>query len=60
LNSLLNAWYARVYEVTRVSSSDPLILIGAPALLATLTMLSCYVPARRALRIDPVSALRQE
>jgi len=60
LTGVLNAWYARVYEVTRVSSSDPLILIGTPALLAGLTMLSCYLPARRALRIDPVSALRED
>jgi macrolide transport system ATP-binding/permease protein len=60
LSGLLNAWYVRVYEVTRASSSDPLILVGTPALLAGLTMLSCYLPARRALRIDPVSALRED
>jgi predicted permease len=60
LSGVLNAWYARIYEVTRASSSDPMILVGAPALLAGLTMLSCYLPARRALRIDPVSALREE
>src|SRR5262249_19562874 len=51
LTSILNAWYARVYEITRASSSDPLILIGTPVALATLTMIACYIPARRALRI---------
>jgi predicted permease len=60
LTGILNAWYAQLYEITRTSTSDPLILIGTPLLLSILTMLSCYIPARRAIRIDPVSALRQD
>jgi predicted permease len=60
ITRILNASFAQVYEVTRTSTSDPLILIGAPALLAALTMISSCVPAHRALQIDPVSALRQE
>ena len=60
LTGMLNAWYASIHEITRASASDPLILIGTPLLLSILTMLSCYIPARRAIRIDPVSALRQD
>lgn len=39
---------------------DPRLILGAPALLAGLAMLACYVPARRSAKIDPLMALREE
>jgi ABC-type antimicrobial peptide transport system permease subunit len=56
----LGFWLESMTELTETSSSDPMLVIGAPVLLGTLTMLSCYLPARRATRIDPLMSLRQE
>jgi macrolide transport system ATP-binding/permease protein len=47
-------------EAFKVGTDDPRLLIGAPVLLAAVTMLACYVPARRSAQIDPLKALREE
>jgi predicted permease len=41
-----------------VGPADPLTLAGVAAILLTTTILACLVPARRAMRVDPVQALR--
>ncbi|MBZ5586272.1 MAG: ABC transporter permease, partial [Acidobacteriia bacterium] len=43
-----------------VKPRDPAIFIGTAALLAAVTLLACYIPARRAARLDPMKSLRYE
>lgn len=56
----LSGFLAEVARIAGSSTSDPLLLAGAPLLLAALAMAACYVPARKSMRIDPAVTLRQE
>ena len=43
-----------------VDQSDPLTLLGVSGVLLIAAVVACYIPARRAVRIDPVDCLRTE
>jgi len=48
---------SQLYGVTTL---DPLTLISIPLLLLVAALLACWLPARRAARVDPMEALRHE
>jgi ABC-type antimicrobial peptide transport system permease subunit len=44
----------------QISPTDPLTFVAVAAVVSGLTIVACYVPARRAARIEPMKALRSE
>lgn len=44
----------------QVSPADPIALLVASALLGAAALVACFVPARRAMRVSPITALRTE
>jgi len=47
-------------QIYGVRPFDPLVLLAVMAMLAGIALLACAVPARRAMRVDPIVALRYE
>jgi predicted permease len=47
-------------QLVQVSPSDPITLVAASVVLVVSAALGCFIPARRAMRVDPVVALRHE
>jgi putative ABC transport system permease protein len=43
-----------------VQARDPLSFVLGPVLLGTVAVLACWIPARRATRVDPVTVLRED
>jgi putative ABC transport system permease protein len=57
LTRLLSGWLGWLYQV---KPTDPVTFIGVPILLSAVALLACYIPARRATKLDPMETLRHE
>jgi ABC-type antimicrobial peptide transport system permease subunit len=54
-------WFTRLFKglLFGVSAADPMTFAGVAAGILVVSAISCYLPARRAVRADPLLALKQ-
>jgi putative ABC transport system permease protein len=57
LTRLLSGWLGWLYQV---KPTDPVTFIGVSLLLSAVAFLACYIPARRATKLEPMETLRHE
>ena len=57
LTRLLSGWLGWLYQV---KPTDPVTFIGVSLLLSAVALLACYIPARRATKLQPMETLRHE
>jgi ABC-type lipoprotein release transport system permease subunit len=47
-------------QLYRVTATDPITFVTMPALLVATAMAATWIPARRAMKVDPMETLRHE
>jgi putative ABC transport system permease protein len=56
----LNRFIAQHFWIYHVKTTDPLTYAAVTLVLVSVALLACYIPARRATNVDPMTALRHE
>ncbi|MBP1597918.1 MAG: efflux pump, inner rane subunit [Acidobacteria bacterium] len=57
---VLARFFVSEFRLNEVGSSDPATLVAVCLLLTLVALLACYIPARRAARMNPLTSLRYE
>jgi ABC-type antimicrobial peptide transport system permease subunit len=62
IGAIIAAWLTRLMEslLFSVSRMDPVMFTAVPIAMVAVAIFACYVPARRAMQVDPMIALRAE